>query len=48
MNKKNYIKEITKFPKGFFQKDRPTLTAQEALKDVIPIEWVKNFKEKGK
>ncbi len=38
-------KEITKFPKGFFQLKRPTITISEALKDVIPIEWEEN---KGK
>lgn len=37
------MKNVTKFPKGFFQKDRSTLTAQEALKDVIPVEWVKKL-----
>ncbi len=35
MKKRN----ITKFPKGFFQLKRPTITASEALKDVIPIKW---------
>ena len=34
MNEKN----ITKFPKGFFQLERPTITASEALKDAIPVE----------
>ena len=32
-------KDITKFPKGFFQLKRPTITTSEALKDVIPFEW---------
>ena len=32
-------KEITKFPKGFFQLKRPTITTSEALKGVIPLEW---------
>ena len=40
-------KEITKLPKGFFQKERPTITASEALKDVKPLKWSKNV-EKGK
>ena len=30
------------FPKGFFTKPRPTITAKETLKDVIPFEWSKN------
>ena len=40
MEKKN----ISKFPKGFFQMERPTITASESLKNVKPIEW--NEKEK--
>lgn len=32
-------------PKDFFQKDRPTTTIKEALKDVIPVEWEKVKKE---
>ena len=28
-----------KFPKGFFQLKRTTITTSEALKDVIPIKW---------
>lgn len=39
-------KKITTFPKGFFQKKRPTITTSEALKDVIPFQWEKSFKEK--
>ena len=31
-------KKISKFPKGFFQKERKTISMQEALKDVIPID----------
>ncbi len=48
-------KEITKFPKGFFQLKRPAITTSEALKDVIPFKWeeknkkqiVKLVKKKG-
>ncbi len=43
MNEKN----ITKFPKGFFQLERPTITASEALKDAIPIEWKEETEEKN-
>lgn len=39
-------KEITKFPKGFFQLKRPTITASKALKDVIPIKWEKEDNNK--
>ena len=35
-------KEITKFPKGFFQLKRPTITTSEALKDEIPFKWDEN------
>ncbi len=35
MSKKN----ITKFPKGFFQQKRPILNASEVLKDLKPFEW---------
>ena len=38
-------KEITKFPKGFFQLKRPTITTSEALKDVIPFKWEENHKK---
>ena len=41
-------KKITKFPKGFFQLKRPTITASEALKDTIPIKWDDNFKKERK
>ena len=27
------------FPKGFFQKQRPSITFEEATKDVTPYEW---------
>lgn len=36
-------KERPKFPKGFFEKSRPTISTEEALKDVIPVEWSKNI-----
>ena len=42
MKKRNTIK----FPKGFFQLKRPTITASKALKDVIPIKWDKKPKNK--
>lgn len=32
-------KQITKFPKGFFNKERPKVSLKESLKDVIPVEW---------
>ena len=32
-------KNITKFPKGFFQMERPTINAGEALKNEIPFQW---------
>ena len=38
-------KEIIKFPKGFFQSKRPTITTSEALKDVIPFKWETNTKK---
>lgn len=28
------------FPKGFFTQKRPEVNLKDALKDVIPIEWV--------
>ena len=34
-------KKIT-FPKGFFTKPRPIMTASEALKDVEPFKWSKD------
>ena len=42
MKKRNTIK----FPKGFFQLKRPTITASKALKDVIPIKWDEKPKNK--
>ena len=42
MKKENKIK----FPKGFFQLKRTTITASEALKDVIPIKWDNVKKER--
>ena len=35
-----------KLPKNFFQKERPTMTASEALKDTIPVKWVNKKKSK--
>ena len=39
--------EKTLFPKGFFTKSRPTISMDEALKDVIPLKWSKKV-QKGK
>ncbi len=33
-----------RFPKGFFNKERKTIPLKDALKDVIPVEWVKKEK----
>ena len=41
-------KNITKFPKGFFQIKRPTITASEALADVEPLKWKDTNKSKKK
>lgn len=35
-------KERSKFPKGFFTQSRPTLSMNEALKDVTPYKWDDN------
>ena len=42
MKRKNKVK----IPKGFFQIERPTVSAKEALEDVIPVEWVDNKNSK--
>ena len=42
MKKRNTIK----FPKGFFQLKRPTITASKALKNEIPIKWDEKPKNK--
>lgn len=42
MKKRNKIK----FPKGFFQLKRTTITASKALKNVIPIKWDEKSKNK--
>ncbi len=34
-------KKKASFPKGFFKKERPTISLSDSLKDVIPVEWVK-------
>lgn len=36
--------KISKFPKGFFQATRPTITASEALKNTNPIKWKESSK----
>ena len=40
--------EKTLFPKGFFTKSRPTISMDEALKDVIPLKWSKKEKKEKK
>lgn len=37
--------EKISFPKGFFTKSRPTISTEEALKDVIPIKWSKKVQK---
>ena len=39
-------KKVKKFPNGFFQKERPAITASEALKDIIPIKWDEKINDK--
>lgn len=34
-------KERPKFPIGFFEQPRPTISSEEALKDIIPVQWTK-------
>ena len=34
-------KERSIFPKGFFTQPRPTISKEEALKDIVPIKWSK-------
>ena len=41
------MKNITKFPKGFFKLKRKTITASEALKDAIPLKWEETDKTKS-
>ena len=41
-------KKKPEFPKGFFTQPRPTVSMKEALKDVIPIEWSNEVKNKKK
>lgn len=41
MEKKN----ISKFPEGFFTKNRKEISIKKALKDIIPVEWTKQKKE---
>ena len=42
MDKKKTSNVKTKFPKGFFTKERPEINLQDALKDVIPVKWIKS------
>ena len=37
-------KKIVRLPKGFFEKSRPVISMNEALKDVIPVEWAEEKK----
>ncbi len=41
MEKKKGNERKSIFPKGFFSKARKEITLEEALKDVIPVEWEK-------
>lgn len=38
-------KKIIRLPKEFFEKSRPVISMNEALKDVIPVEWVEEEKK---
>ena len=31
------------FPKGFFTKERPKVNLKDALKDIVPVEWISNI-----
>ena len=31
--------KIIRFPKGFFEIPRKTITSTEAMKDVVPVDW---------
>ena len=37
------MNKIIKFPKSFFQKNRPTISISDALKDEIPYTWPKEI-----
>ena len=41
------MKNITKFPKGFFKLKRKTISASEALKNAIPLKWEEADKTKS-
>ena len=41
-------KKRLEFPKGFFTQPRPTVNMKEALKDIVPIEWSNEIKNKKK
>ena len=44
-------KKISKFPKGFFSESRNIISSDEALKDVVKINWeniLKNRKNNNK
>lgn len=34
-------RRISRFPDGFFTKERKVITTKESLKDIIPVEWIK-------
>lgn len=38
--------KISKFPKGFFSEPRNVISSDEALKDVVKINWENALKEK--
>lgn len=38
--------KISKFPKGFFSESRNIISSDEALKDVVKINWENILKEK--
>ena len=44
MEKKIDLKRKSIFPKGFFNKERPEITVEESLKDVVRVEWEKRKK----
>ena len=38
-------KKIVRLPKEFFEKSRSVISMNEALKDVIPVEWEEEEKK---
>lgn len=41
-------KKIIHLPKGFFEIERPIISFEESLKDVIPVKWKEHKKDKKK